>query len=86
MKPRIPSFCGYWNQKGFSKISQPENGSIALSKIYLNQVGIIISEGRMPDMDGLEFTEELKKEDLLDGLPFLIVSAESERGRIAYSP
>jgi CheY-like chemotaxis protein len=33
----------------------------------------------MPDMDGLEFTEELKKEDLIDGLPFLIVSAESER-------
>ena len=36
----------------------------------------------MPDRDGFEFAEELKKEDLLDGLPFLIVSAESERGGV----
>ena len=85
MKPRIPSFCGYWNQKGFSKISQPKNGSIALSKRYFNQVGIIISDWIMPDLDGLEIHKS-SKEDLIDGVPFLIVSAKRERGRVAYSP
>ena len=60
MKPRIPSFCGYWNQKGFSKISQPKNGNIAHGKLYLNQVGIIISDWRMPNMDGLEFHKSSK--------------------------
>ena len=37
----------------------------------------------MPDMDGLEFYKRAKKEDLLNGVPFLMVSAENERGRIA---
>jgi hypothetical protein len=82
MKPRIPSFCGYWNQKGFSKISHPKNGSITLIKLYFNQVGIIISDWIMPDIDDLEFHKS-SKEDLIDGVPFLIVSAESERGRVA---
>ena len=36
----------------------------------------------MPDMDDLEFHKG-SKEDLIDGVPFLIVSAESERGRVA---
>ena len=34
-------------------------------------------------MDGLEFYKRAKKEDLLNGVPFLMVSAENERGRIA---
>ena len=37
----------------------------------------------MPDMDGLEFYKRAKKEDLINGVPFLMVSAESEKGRIA---
>ena len=71
------------NQMGFSKIIQAEKGSIALSKLYLNQVSIIISDWRMPDMDGLEFYKRAKKEDLLNDVPFLMVSAENERGRVA---
>jgi two-component system, chemotaxis family, chemotaxis protein CheY len=71
------------NQMGFSKIIQAENGSVALSKLYLNQVSIIISDWRMPDMDGLEFYKRAKKEDLLGGVPFLMVSAENERERVA---
>ena len=42
-----------------------------------------ISDWRMPDMDGLEFYKRAKKEDLLNGVPLLMVSAENERGRIA---
>ena len=48
------------NQMGFSKIIQAENGSIALSKLYLNEVSIIISDWRMPNMDGLEFHKSSK--------------------------
>jgi response regulator RpfG family c-di-GMP phosphodiesterase len=55
-----PITLGLLNQKGFSKISQPKNGSIVLCKLYLNQVSIIISEGRMLDMDGLEFHKSSK--------------------------
>ena len=71
------------SQKGFSKISQPKNGNVALSKLYLNQVSIIISDGRMSDIDGLDFHRRAKKGRSTNGLLFLIVTAESERGQVA---
>lgn len=70
------------NQMGFSKIIQAENGNIALNKLYLNQVSFIISDWRMPDMDGLEFYKKAKEEGLIDDIPFLMVSAENQRERI----
>jgi CheY-like chemotaxis protein len=69
-------------QKGFSKVNQPKNVNIALNRLYLNQVSIITSDWKMPDMDGLEFHKRAKREGLLDGAPFLIVSTVSERGRV----
>lgn len=71
------------NQMGFSKIIQAENGNVALNKLYLNQVDLIISDWRMPDMDGLEFYKRAKKEKLLGDAPFLMVSAENQKERIA---
>jgi two-component system, chemotaxis family, chemotaxis protein CheY len=71
------------NQMGFSKIIQAENGNIGLNKLYLNQVSMVISDWRMPDMDGLEFYKKANQEKLIDGVPFLMVSAENERARVA---
>ena len=56
-----PIIFGLLNQKGVSKISQPKNGNVALSKLYLNQASIIMSGGRMPDMDGLGFHRRAEK-------------------------
>lgn len=71
------------NQMGFTRIIQAENGNIALNKLYLNQVDLVISDWRMPDMDGLEFYKRAKKEELLGDVPFLMVSAENEKAKIA---
>ncbi|PIP72039.1 MAG: response regulator [Nitrospinae bacterium CG22_combo_CG10-13_8_21_14_all_47_10] len=71
------------SQMGFSKIIQAENGNVALNKLYLNQVDLVISDWRMPDMDGLEFYKRAKKEKLLGSAPFLMVSAENQKERIA---
>ncbi|MBT5550144.1 MAG: response regulator [Nitrospina sp.] len=73
----------FLNQMGFTKMVLAENGSEALNKLYLNKVNLIISDWRMPDMDGLEFFKKAKREGLLDGIPFLMVSAENEKSRVA---
>ncbi len=67
---------------GYSKITQAENGNIALDKLYLNQVSLIISDWRMPDMDGLEFYKKAKQEGLIGDIPFLMVSAENHKEQI----
>jgi DNA-binding response OmpR family regulator len=73
----------FLDQMGFSRVVLAVNGSDALNKLYLNQIDLIISDWRMPDMDGLEFFKAARKEGLLDDAPFLMVSAENERGKIA---
>ena len=67
---------------GFSNVVLAENGKAALDKLNLNPVDLIISDWRMPGMDGLEFYWTARNEGLLDKAPFLMVSAESEKSRI----
>ena len=72
----------FLDQMGFSNVILAENGKVALDKLNLNQVGLIISDWRMLDMDGLEFYWTAKNEGLLGKAPFLMVSAENERGKV----
>ena len=67
---------------GFSNLILAENGKVALDKLKLNQADLIISDWRMLDMDGLEFYWTAKNEGLLGKAPFLMVSAENERGKV----
>jgi two-component system, chemotaxis family, chemotaxis protein CheY len=73
----------FLNQMGFSKMVLAVDGNEALNKLYLNKVDLIISDWRMPDMDGLEFYRKAKEEGLLDDTPFLMVSAENEKAKVA---
>ena len=59
-----------------------ENGRAALNELNLNQIDLVISDWRMPDMDGLELYWSAKNEGLLDNPPFLMVSAENEKGKV----
>ena len=72
----------FLDQMGFSNVVLAEKGKVALEKINLNHVGLIISDWRMLDMDGLELYWTAKNEGLLGKAPFLMVSAENERGKV----
>jgi two-component system, chemotaxis family, chemotaxis protein CheY len=72
----------FLDQMGFSNLVLAGNGKEALKELHLSQVNLIISDWRMPDMDGLEFYWTAKNAGLLDNTPFLMVSAESERGKV----
>ena len=72
----------FLDQLGFSNVVLAENGRAALNELNLNQIDLVISDWRMPDMDGLELHWSAKNEGLLDNTPFLMVSAENEKGKV----
>ena len=72
----------FLDQMGVSNMILAENGKVALDKLKLYQADLIISDWRMLDMDGLEFYWTAKNEGLLGKAPFLMVSAENERGKV----
>ena len=58
------------------------NGREALDILVKAWVDVIISDINMPEMNGLEFLEELKKDSLLKAIPAIVISTEGSEKRI----
>ncbi|MBW1926476.1 MAG: response regulator [Deltaproteobacteria bacterium] len=58
------------------------NGREALDVLAKAWVDVIISDINMPEMDGLELLEELKKDGLLKAIPVIVISTEGSEKRI----
>ena len=67
---------------GINKIVASTNGQIALDKLKTQKVDLIISDWHMPVMDGLEFFRAIKKENLLEDTPFLMVTVEDSKEKV----
>ncbi|WP_026970266.1 hybrid sensor histidine kinase/response regulator [Aliagarivorans marinus] len=67
---------------GFSQVLQAENGRQALKALTHQSVDIILADWNMPIMTGIELLEEVKKHAQLSHIPFILITAESERQRV----
>jgi two-component system chemotaxis response regulator CheY len=73
-------------EMGFTRCSECENGADAWSAIQKlhasNPIQFIISDVTMPLMTGIELLKKVRGDARFKGIPFLIVSAESEKALI----
>ncbi len=69
-------------QLGYTEIEEAEDGEHALSKLREKPVQFIISDWNMPKMDGLELLKNVRNDSQLKDIPFLMVTAESEKENI----
>lgn len=68
---------------GGSEILEAQNGQEALDMMRHNWVDVVLTDYNMPVMNGLDFILKAKKEDLLRDIPFIVVSTEGNKDRIA---
>jgi putative two-component system response regulator len=57
-----------------------ENGKQGLARIKERQPDLIISDIKMPEMDGIEFCKKTHDDPNLAIIPFIVMSTNSERG------
>lgn len=57
-------------------IQEAENGKVALEKVQENAPGVIFLDLMMPEMDGFEFIEELKKNPEHRPIPIVVVTSK----------
>lgn len=67
---------------GWTKIITAKNGAVGLSQARAHKVDVILSDWNMPVMNGLAFLQAVRSDSKLGALPFLMITAETERKRI----
>jgi len=68
------------------RVSEAENGQVALEKVEGESPSLILLDLMMPVMDGFEFVMEMRKRDTLTTIPIVVVTAkditEEDRRRL----
>ena len=65
-------------QIGFDNVEEASDGSEALQKLREKKFDLIISDWNMDPMTGIELLREVREDDNLKKLPFIMVTAESK--------
>ncbi|MDZ7714121.1 MAG: response regulator [Rhodovibrio sp.] len=65
-------------QLGFNNVDEASDGSSALQKLRDKKYGLVISDWNMEPMSGLQLLKEVRADNRLNGLPFIMVTAESK--------
>lgn len=65
-------------QLGFSDIDDAADGTQALDMLRQKKYGLIISDWNMEPMTGYELLREIRTDDHLSRMPFIMVTAESK--------
>ena len=65
-------------QIGFDNVDEATDGSQALQKLREKKFSLVISDWNMEPMTGIELLREVRSDDNLKKLPFIMVTAESK--------
>lgn len=65
-------------QLGFDNADEAADGSEALKKLREKPFGMVISDWNMEPMSGMELLKQVRADDKLKMLPFIMVTAESK--------
>jgi len=65
-------------QLGFTNVEAATDGSEALGKLREGEFDLVISDWNMEPMTGLQLLKEVRADDRLRAVPFIIITAESK--------
>jgi len=71
------------NDIGFTNVVTARNGEQACLVLEQEKIGFIISDWNMPRMTGLELLKKVRSTPGWSHIPFLMVTAEAEKGHIS---
>ena len=65
-------------QLGIDNVDDANNGEEALVKLQTGKFGLCISDWNMPTMTGIDLLRQVRANERLKRLPFILVTAESK--------
>ena len=58
------------------RVVEAENGRVALERLHDGAPGLIVLDLMMPEMDGFEFMEELRRQESWSGIPVIVLTSK----------
>jgi two-component system chemotaxis response regulator CheY len=65
-------------QLDFNNVDEAVDGQEALAKLRAGNFGLVISDWNMAPMTGLDLLKEVRADQRLQNLPFIMITAESK--------
>lgn len=72
-------------QLGVEQIQTAKNGAEALRLMKSHRFDVVLSDWNMPVMSGIELLEAIRADKQLFATPFILVTAEAERGGVEHA-
>jgi two-component system chemotaxis response regulator CheY len=69
-------------QIGFKNIIEAEDGKHALKELKKEKIDLIMCDWNMPEMPGIELLKNVRSDDELKKIPFVMVTAEAQKDNI----
>ncbi len=69
-------------QLGFENVTEADDGANALQKLQGGNFKFIVSDWNMPNMMGIDLLKAVRSSDKLKTIPFLMVTAESQKENV----
>jgi two-component system chemotaxis response regulator CheY len=70
---------GLLKEIGYANAEEAEDGAVALNMLKNGKFDFVVSDINMPNMNGFDLLNAIKKEDTLKHLPVLMVTAEARK-------
>jgi two-component system chemotaxis response regulator CheY len=64
---------------GYDDVVEAENGQMALAKLATDKIDFVITDWSMPEMNGLDFIIEVRRNESTKHLPVLMITTVAER-------
>lgn len=64
---------------GYTEADEAEDGVAALNKLRNSNFDFVVSDINMPNLNGFQLLQEIKKDEKLKHIPVLMVTAESRK-------
>ena len=65
-------------QLNFNNVDEATDGTMALETLRQKQFGLVVSDWNMEPMTGIQLLREVRADDKLKHLPFVMITAESK--------
>ena len=69
-------------QVGFTNMIEADNGKAALKVLKKEKIDLILCDWNMPEMPGIELLREIRSDEELKDIPFVMVTAEAQKDNI----